>query len=284
MGIMLIQDMPSLPTGSKTLSNCTVVNILPDDAQQAEFGRQLELLIKQQRNYPSIVAWVVYNEGWGQITYPYYPEFGLTARVKELDPTRLVDSTTGWYDHGAGDFSDNHHYANPQCGSPFYSINSSPYDPSRIGFQGEFGGLGNNVSIEHLWNVQEAIDSINQTYEIDTTLEAWNYRGHVVLDELRQQTELYSCSGAVYTQTTDVEGEVNGLLTYDRRVLRPDVAQWQVDIKALYAAAAGRSNTSIPAMPTSSVVFTEHWSTYTSEPGWTGAPQPWWSAPTHPAK
>lgn len=84
--------------------------------------------------------------------------------VKSLDPTRLVDATTGWFDHGAGDFSvsipslktngicsqsqDNHHYANPQCGSPFYSIDSSPYDPTRIGIQGEFGGLGNNVSIE----------------------------------------------------------------------------------------------------------------------------------------
>lgn len=89
----------------------------------------------------------------------------MTALVKQLDPTRLVDSTTGWFDHGAGDFSvslpiaylegyiadgnqDNHHYANPQCGSPFYSIASSPYDDTRIGLQGEFGGLGNNVSIE----------------------------------------------------------------------------------------------------------------------------------------
>lgn len=281
---MLIQDMPALPTGQKTLSNCTVVNILPNDDQQAEFGRQLELLVVQHRNYPSIVAWVVYNEGWGQITYPYYPEIGLTARVKELDPSRLVDSTTGWYDHGAGDFSDNHKYASPQCGSPFYSLNSSPYDPSRIGFQGEFGGLGNNVSIEHLWNVQEAIDTINQTYEIDTTLEAWNYRAHTVLEELRQQIELFSCSGAVYTQTTDVEGEVNGLVTYDRRVLRTDVAQWKADIQALYDTAARRSNASTPVLSTGSVTYTETWSTYTSEPGWTGAPKPWWSAPAAPPK
>lgn len=51
-------------------------------------------------------------------------------------------------DHLADLFQDNHHYANPQCGTPFYSTNSSPYDDTRIGFQGEFGGLGNNVSIE----------------------------------------------------------------------------------------------------------------------------------------
>ncbi|KAF2717932.1 glycoside hydrolase family 2 protein [Polychaeton citri CBS 116435] len=244
LGLLLIQDMPSLrPLQSRTEANCTVVPVLPDDAQQAEFQRQLEILITQHRNYPSIGTWVVYNEGWGQRT-DYYPEFGLTDLVKSLDPTRFVDSTSGWYDHGAGDYSDNHHYANPQCGSPFYSIQSSPYDPSRIGFQGEFGGIGNNVSIENLWNVQEAIDTINQTYEIDETLAAWNYRGHVLLGELLAQTQMFSCSGGVWTQTTDVEGEVNGLLTYDRRVLRPDSAQWKSDIQALYDAAAARGGNS----------------------------------------
>lgn len=98
-----------------------------------------------------------------------------------------------------------------------------------------------------LWNVQEAIDTINQTYEIDTTIEAWNYRGHRLLGELLDQVNMYSCSGGIWTQTTDVEGEVNGLLTYDRRVLRPDVGQWQADIKSLYDAASSRSNASMPA-------------------------------------
>ncbi|RDW57760.1 putative hydrolase [Coleophoma crateriformis] len=242
MGLLLIQDMPALrPLQSKTFSNCTTVTYLPDGDQQAEFTRQLELLVNQHKNYPSIAAWVIYNEGWGQVITGY-PEFGLTELVRQLDPTRLIDSTTGWFDHGAGDFSDNHHYANPQCGSPFYSINSSPYDPSRIGLQGEFGGIGQNVSIEHLWNVQEAINTINQTYEIDETNVAWNYRAHLLLTELKEQTAMFSCSGGVWTQTTDVEGEVNGLLTYDRRVLRPDATQWKADIAALYDAAAARGS------------------------------------------
>ena len=112
MGIMIIQDMPALrPLQDRTLSNCTRETILPDAAQQAEFTRQLEMLVKQQRAFPSIYTWIIYNEGWGQITYPYYPEFGLTDIVRSLDPTRLVDATSGWYDHGAGDYSDNHHYA-----------------------------------------------------------------------------------------------------------------------------------------------------------------------------
>ena len=153
MGLMVIQDMPSLrPLATRTLSNCTVEDILPDADQQAEFQRQLELLVKQHRSYPSIITWVIYNEGWGQLI-DGYPEFGLTDLVRELDPTRLIDSTTGWYDHGAGDYSDNHHYANPQCGTPFYSTSSSPFDPSRIGFQGEFGGIGENTTIDHLWYV-----------------------------------------------------------------------------------------------------------------------------------
>ncbi|KAJ6144396.1 hypothetical protein N7470_008291 [Penicillium chermesinum] len=245
LGLLVIQDMPALrPSQSRTLANGTSVPILPDPAQQVEFGRQLEVLVNQLKSFPSIAAWVIYNEGWGQIT-TYYPEIELTARVKQLDPTRLVDSTTGWYDHGAGDFSDNHHYANPQCGTPFCSINSSPYDDTRIGFQGEFGGLGNNVSIEHLWNNQNAINSINQTYEIDITVEAWNYRSHLLLSELKDQVTRFSCSGGVWTQTTDVEGEVNGLMTYDRRLQRVDEEQWKADIQGLYDAAAARSNATV---------------------------------------
>ena len=78
-------------------------------------------------------------------------------------------------------------------------------------------------------------------------LDAWNYRVHALLAELRDQTELFACSGGVWTQTTDVEGEVNGLLTYDRRILRPNVAQWKTDIQALYDAAKPRSGSSLAA-------------------------------------
>ncbi|KAL4741093.1 glycoside hydrolase superfamily [Aspergillus similis] len=227
LGLLVIQDMPSMPLRT------------PNAAQQAEFARQLELLVNQLKNYPSIYTWIVYNEGWGQLSTA--PEISLTERVKELDPTRLVDSTSGWNDHGAGDYSDNHHYANPQCGTPFYSSPSVPYDPQRIGMQGEFGGIGHNVSIENLWNVQAAIDTIAETYEIDEDLDTWNYRAHYLLSELTEQVTKFACSAAVWTQTTDVEGEVNGLLTYDRRVQRTDVEQWKDDIRGLYKAATDRA-------------------------------------------
>ncbi|KAL6830249.1 glycoside hydrolase family 2 protein [Trichoderma camerunense] len=231
IGLMVIQDMPSLTNdGSRP----------PNPDQQAEFQRQLEILVNEHKSYPSIVTWVIYNEGWGQLSGPPYPEIQLVDVVRGIDSTRLIDATTGWHDHGAGDYSDNHHYANPQCGTPFYSTPSSPYDPSRIGFQGEFGGIGHNVSIEHLWNVQEAINTINQTYEVNADLVSYNYRASLLFREFYDQVERYSCSGGIWTQTTDVEGEVNGLYTYDRRLLRPDPKQWKSDINKLYSAAAGR--------------------------------------------
>lgn len=114
--------MPSLrPSQTKKDKDGNQVTILPDDKQQAEFTRQLDLMINQLKSYPSVAIWVcsslivqkpckliqlqvIYNEGWGQITVTQ-PEFAMTDRVKQLDPTRLVDSVSGWIDHGAGDFS-----------------------------------------------------------------------------------------------------------------------------------------------------------------------------------
>lgn len=100
------------------------------------------------------------------------------------------------------------------------------------------------MSSYSLWKVQQAIDDIDMTYEIDETIDAWNYRSHLLLGELEDQVRKFACSGGVWTQTTDVEGEVNGLITYDRRLKRVDADQWRSDIKALYDAAAARGGTS----------------------------------------
>lgn len=87
----------------------------------------------------------------------------------------------------------------------------------------------------------EAVATINQTYELHSTMESYHYRAHLLLGQLRDQVERWACSGAVYTQTTDVEGEVNGLLTYDRRVVRVDVDAWRADIRGLFDAAEKRA-------------------------------------------
>jgi hypothetical protein len=95
--------------------------------------------------------------------------------------------------------------------------------------------------IGSLWKVQPAVNTINQTYELDATLEIWNYRAHIFLSELAEQTSKFACAGGVWTQTTDVEGEVNGLVTYDRRLVRMNEKMWKRDIQALYDAAADRN-------------------------------------------
>ncbi|KAF5651934.1 beta-galactosidase [Fusarium sp. NRRL 25303] len=235
LGLLVIQDMPSLPADG---------NRKPNNAEQAEFQRQFEILVKQHKSYTSIVTWVIYNEGWGQRDGS--PEKSLTELLRKLDKSRLINSISGWNDHGFGDFHDNHNYAAPQCGTPFYSQPKTPYDPERIGIAGEYGGIGHNVSIDHLWNVKQAIDSIPETYEINENLDSYNYRSGVLFRDIREQTQRFACSGAVYTQTSDVEGEVNGLITYDRRFVRPDVEKWQSEIASIYKAAASRGGR--PAM------------------------------------
>jgi len=233
LGILIMQDMP-----------CLRPSEIPDDGQQKEFERQLELMVKQFKGYSSIFSWVLYNEGWGQRTSTN-PEFAITERVHQLDPTRPVNAISGWHDHGAGDFHDNHHYASPECGTPWSLSNKLASDSSRVAIQGEFGGIGHNVTEDHLWKVKQAIDQIEETYELWETLDEWNTRGKFLLSELLLQVELYACAGGVWTQTTDVEGEINGMLTYDRRILRTDVKQWKADIQALYDASAARAKNAL---------------------------------------
>ncbi|KAL1792442.1 hypothetical protein ACET3X_008949 [Alternaria dauci] len=245
MGMLVIQDMPSLRPdlpdgvcGSKRLAG---------DAAQAEFDRELGLMVEQLKSYPSIFAWTIYNEEWGQATDgPPWPEFRLTDMVRRIDPTRLVNAVSGWTDHRAGDFDDNHHYSTPQCGTPFWSNQGSgydsAYDSSRIGLQGEFGGIGTQLSennFDHAWYK----DLNRQTaYELTNGTRWWNYRCHDLLVQLREQIDLFACSGGVWTQTTDVEGEVNGMMTYDRKIIRMNETMWKQDIQALYEAAERRAN------------------------------------------
>jgi beta-galactosidase/beta-glucuronidase len=90
-----MQDMPSMRVYPERR---------PTDDEQVEWERQLDIMVEEHKSYPSIVSWVIYNEGWGQIT-DYHPEFAITERVRRMDPTRLINANSGWRDHGAGDFS-----------------------------------------------------------------------------------------------------------------------------------------------------------------------------------
>ncbi len=197
MGILVMQDMPS---GDGSIGPGD-----PDIARSAEsaaaFRRELKAMVDGLYNHPSIVSWVLYNEGWGQ-----WDTAQMTEWLKGYDDSRLVDSTTGWADRGVGDFSDVHVYPGP--GAP-------AKDPLRALILGEFGGLGLPVP-GHMWLEK------GWGYQSFKTPKELTDRFVELMFDLRELITNQGLRGAVYTQTTDVETELNGLMTYDRALVKMD--------------------------------------------------------------
>ncbi len=185
LGLLVWQDMPS---GNNNTTEGRV-----------RFEAELQRLVRQLSNHPGIVTWVIFNESWGQ-----FDTERLTRTIKELDPSRLLDSASGWTDKQVGDFSDAHSYPFPE---------SPAADNSRALVISEFGGLGLSVPghqwSTNFWSYQMLPD--------EKALQGWYYH---LLQEIWSQKDSRSLSAAIYTQLTDVETECNGLLTYDRRVTK----------------------------------------------------------------
>jgi hypothetical protein len=185
LGLLVWQDMPS---GKNTT-----------EEDKSQFEHELRNVILSLYNHPSIIMWVPFNEGWGQF------DSGRIANwIKELDPSRLVNHASGWTDRGISDIKDIHSYPDPRGTAP---------EPARAAVLGEFGGLGFNVP-DHTWQT-----------------EGWGYDLLPDFDELARRYEsLYvkllpmiadpGLSAAVYTQVSDIETENNGLMTYDRKVVK----------------------------------------------------------------
>jgi hypothetical protein len=164
-------------------------------------------MIENLRNHPSIIMWVVFNEGWGQ-----YDTERITDWVRKFDPTRLTDNASGWTDKKCGDVIDMHNYPGP--GAP-------PWEEKRAAVLGEFGGIG--LAVEgHQW-VKSAR---NWGYQgLQKTPEGLARRYETLLRKTYGLVKDAGLSAAVYTQTTDVETESNGLMTYDR-VLKMDAGRF----------------------------------------------------------
>lgn len=162
-----------------------------------QFEFELKKMIDQLRNYPSIVLWVVFNEGWGQ-----YGGKSVIDRTKEYDPSRLA-SVSGWVDMGNGDVCDVHRYPGPG------RIENA--GKSRAFAVGEFGGLGLPVK-NHTWVDNDK----NWGYTKYEDIEKYRTDYEHMIFELDLLIDM-GLSAAIYTQTTDVEVETNGLLTYDRK-------------------------------------------------------------------
>jgi hypothetical protein len=179
-------------------------NTTPESRTQ--FEMELQRMIEGRRNHPSIIVWVLFNEGWGQ-----YDTERLTPWLKSLDPSRLVNNASGWTDKRVGDLIDVHSYPGPECPTP---------EMDRAAVLGEFGGLGlgltNHTWSEQFWGYQPMPDARVLTERYGKLLE----RVHILNDS-------FGLSAAIYTQTTDVETECNGLLTYDRAVTKLDLAAMQ---------------------------------------------------------
>ena len=201
LGLLVWQDMPS---GFRAGGRGTIPRGFADEAQVApedaeQFEKELTAVVGALKNHPSIVAWVPFNEGWGQ-----YDTARVTGLVRRLDPTRLVINPSGWEDRGVGDAHDIHAYPGPAMPA---------LEEGRAAVLGEFGGLGLPLP-GHTWQ-----DEANWGYKSFETREALTA---AYLDLTRKLEPLIArgLAAAVYTQTTDVEVEVNGLMTYDREVIK----------------------------------------------------------------
>jgi beta-galactosidase/beta-glucuronidase len=205
IGLMVWQDMPALPNGrNDTLS----------EADKAGFRRDVDAIVDQLKGETAIIGWIPFNEGWGQWSVPAAAD--LAAQIKRRDPSRLVNARSGANccdtkgDPMAGDMIDIHDYQGPGLPAP---------DAARASMDGEHGGLTLGVP-GHVWpntpinpygEVKDAA-ALNDGYVANTAV-------------LRDKGPGIGVSGAVYTQITDVEGEHNGLFTYDRKVEKVDQAR-----------------------------------------------------------
>lgn len=197
LGVLVWQDMPN---GDEHVEpGDGEIERLPVSAEQ--FETELARLVEMHSNHPSIIMWVVFNEGWGQ-----YDTARLAEWVGTLDPTRLINSVSGWNDMGVGDVYDIHSYPGPDA---------PPLSADRVAVLGEFGGLGLPVE-GHTW-VDEGWG-----YRAFDSVEALQIAYTALLLRLNQLRQEYGLAAAIYTQTTDVETEVNGMMTYDREVIKMD--------------------------------------------------------------
>ena len=254
LGILVIQDLPSGSTGSKMWYD----PMRPGTVKRYGLQRQeMKEMMDDLQPFASIVMWNPYNEGWSQPGE--FLTHAMLDFVKRYDPSRLVNAPSGCWDWEGGHLLPNgwkwegrvltQHKPDGVCeaadtvdmhlyrGPTMFAVNDR-----RITFLGEFGGLGHPVP-GHLW--KESKDG-NWGYggiEDTATREGLEKTYLGLMDKLGQYAE-WGLGGAVYTQTTDVEIEINGLLTYDRKVLKynPEVlkkAHQEVIRRALEAPRTG---------------------------------------------
>ena len=175
-----------------------------DAAGRAEYYAGLDEMVRQLYNCPSIVMWVPFNEGWGQ-----FDAAEAVRRIRALDQTRTIDHASGWHDQGAGDVQSLHVY--------FYQYRFRPDKRGRAVVLSEFGGY-NLPLAGHTWN------DANFGYRGYKTPEALEAAYRKLYEAQIIPAKEKGLAACVYTQLSDVEDEVNGLVTSDRRVVKLPVS------------------------------------------------------------
>ena len=200
-GILVWQDMPSGDMGNKwemhTYNGGTDKNRTQESKDN--FSKEWKEIMDFCMSSPSVVVWVPFNEAWGQ-----FDTERIVNWTMEYDPSRLVNPASGGNHRPCGHMLDLHNYPGPAM---------KLFDPQRVNVLGEYGGIGLPMEGHLWWNKRN-----------------WGYVQCKTPEEVTAEYEKYAkslikyvrlgFSGAVYTQTTDVEGEVNGLFTYDRKVMK----------------------------------------------------------------
>ncbi|MBR3064474.1 MAG: beta-galactosidase [Bacteroidales bacterium] len=205
LGILVWQDMPSgdLHGSWQNTRWYQGTEFVRSAASEACYRKEWQEIMDYLYSEPCIVAWVPFNEGWGQ-----FKTLEITTWTKQHDPSRLVNSASGGNHFlAAGDILDLHNYPQPDL---------YLYDAKRVNVLGEYGGIGMPVE-GHLWTPDRNWGYIKFASPKEVTDEYVKYA--------RQLQEMIArgFSAAIYTQTTDVEIEVNGLMTYDRKVDKVDI-------------------------------------------------------------
>lgn len=218
-GVLVWQDMPSGDLGNKwemRLGDFGGTDKDRTPESEASFRKEWNAIMEMLHNYPSIVVWVPFNEAWGQ-----FKTVEISEWTHRKDPSRLVNSASGGNFFITGDIVDLHNYPDPKMPRP------DLFGKTQALVLGEFGGLGLPV-LNHTWQ-----DTNN-----------WGYQTFKNADELFAKYASFmdrieflitkGLSAAVYTQTTDVEIETNGLMTYDRKVIKVPIEKLKESTNKLY--------------------------------------------------
>jgi len=221
VGVLVWQDMPSGDLGNRWDSRPGVVGLGNDQKRSPEseqyYRKEWNAIIDALYFFPSIVVWTPFNEAWGQ-----FKTADITAWTQKKDPTRLINSASGGNFHYVDHIIDIHHYPEPAMPDP------DIFGDRLALVLGEFGGLGLPVR-NHVWQEKD-----NWGYQSFKTADDLFNRYSIFIDSVHRFIG-YGLSAAVYTQTTDVEVEINGLLTYDRKVMKNPAEKLQALHKKLYA-------------------------------------------------